>query len=118
MFNAISLAAVTLVLCGSTLAVSAALQFVVVEVSVPGRSPEQLEVEVAVPLERAFSKLPLVQRVKSSTSDGFCRIEVSYQASPSPASIAQVKAAVEATRIHFPSAAEVPIVSVKLPSIQ
>jgi len=118
MVTTVRLTVAALVLCVSTLAVSAVLQVVVVEVAVPGRSPEQLEVEVAVPLERVLSKLPLVQSVNSSISDGFCRLEVSYQASPSPASIAQVKAAVKATRIHFPPAAAAPIVSVKPPRIQ
>jgi multidrug efflux pump subunit AcrB len=92
-----------LFLCVSAI-VEAAVQVVVVEVLAPGRSFEQVEVDVAIPLERVLSKLPLVQSLRSSIADSLCRIEVFYQGVPSPASIAEVEAAVEAARVGLPKA--------------
>jgi len=55
---------------------------VAIETSVQGATAEQVEEAIAVPLEQALHGLPGVTWVRSSSTDGACRIEVEYDGEP------------------------------------
>ena len=103
--------------CLTTLWFSTASQVVVVEVSVPGHSAEQLEVEVAKPLERVLGALPSVRRLSSSMGSGIYRLEIDYGTPPTAGVLREVTATVENARAQLPSAAAA-VVSLQPPRLR
>ena len=75
-----------------------------------GATPEQMEESIVIPLENAIADLPGIEEIKSSASEGRCKIEVEVESGRDPSGVLDdVKSRVDAIS-GLPESIEPPIV--------
>ena len=88
------------------------IQVVVVEMVVASKDAHEIERLVTSPLERAVNGLAGVKEIRSRTTPGSSRIEVSYAGTPTPQALKQVESAVVAEWAKFSTLASKPVVAI------
>lgn len=76
---------------------------VVARVDFPGASPERIERDVAIPLERVLEKLQGVKAVKSRCDEGMLTVEVSFTGPAGNEELARVAMPVHEFKAVTPS---------------
>lgn len=84
---------------------------VTVTTLVPKRSPEDVETQVTVPIERALAKVPGWRRIVSQTREDRSYFEVTLFGTDRAKAEATVKAALIGVRARLPAEATAPLVS-------
>ncbi len=84
---------------------------VTVTTLVPKRTPEDVETQVTVPIERALRNVPQVRRIASQTRADSSYVEVTVFGTDRAKAEATVKAALVGVRAQLPAEATAPIVS-------
>ncbi len=88
-----------------------AIVIVTVTTTIPRRSPEEVEAQVTIPLERRLAKLAGVQAVRSRSDESQSYFEVTMAGIRSTAAMEAVRTAVAAVRPALPAEAADPRIS-------
>jgi multidrug efflux pump subunit AcrB len=92
-------------------------QVIVVETLVANGTPEEIERLVAIPFERALRQLAGVTEIRSQSTQGICRVELSYASVPSAEALKQVESSALVEWAKFCALATRPVVSINTSAI-
>jgi hypothetical protein len=91
---------------------------VAARVEYPGASPEQVEREIAVPLERILEKLDGVKAVRSRCDEGLLTVEVSFAGPAGKEELARIAKVVNEFSTTHRSPIGTPRLSLESPSLR
>lgn len=91
---------------------------VAARVEYPGASAEQVERDVAIPLERLLEKLQGVKAVTSRSDEGKLLVEVRFGGSAEKKELARVEKAVQEFKAAAPSPIGTPLLSLEPASLR
>jgi multidrug efflux pump subunit AcrB len=91
---------------------------VAARVEYPGASPEQIEREIAIPLERMLEKLKGVKAVRSRCDEGKLTVEVTFAGPAGKEELVRVAKPVHEFKATTSSPIGTPILSLESPSLR